>query len=669
MNIDHGPHGPYTDRNNPPDPALPSVRYKHQEVLEFGDTQVLLWHLVMSFTSPKPKQPSDDDARRTITAIERALDLANTKEKQDDAFLLFNPSTNSYHQQRIDPDEYFDLSQYSSSTIPSRPVSRFEITFAIMSPYRRYWNEPLPFASIQSACLSTNGNCFPDKFHGQANALLGIITEVHIDFLPRDKIEKILEAAFEDRFEKPTRFILRKSTMKFKIGAKGSSAEVIQVFGLQEDKHQAVGMLSGIIDANNLRQIGFKRAAFTPMNELAGPTNAKFRAQCLSAHQKFTDNHKVVLLRNVTITDWFAEASSDMCKEVLLEKTYLDDKLKSNSLYDLLFNYLVESRTELVALGSFVNQSGNTTVFLSVPAKRVHNAFEALQCLQHANFRSLFFSAPIDASLPSDCLAYLSKGTDRSSRQEIANRENQRRINLEREFPTLPPSKNGKSMSKTSKQPSSSAAKSYATATAPKPAASTAYHILRGDSKVNELNLENEALKERIRELERVNAELQEQLEDRDRNVACLNNTTSSLHSMFSSLVEHLQLPRNHTIMKDLRRSEIHFDECKQFQQEFTNVAYLDSETSVHKSSSPSSHSTCNSTAMQSSLSARRSNALNPTTQFSGQKRDLSPSSKFLTIQQRPPQSEAGTSTMDIDASAVTLHSGALSASEASEMP
>ena len=223
-------------------------------------------------------------------------------------------------------------------------------------------------------------------------------------------------------------------------------------------------------------------------------------------------------------------------------------------------------------------------------------------------------------------------------------------------------------MSKTSKQPTSSAAKSYATATAPKPAASTAYHIPRSDSKINELNLENEALKERIRELERVNGELQEQLEDRDRNMACLNNTTSSLYSMFSSLVEHMKLPSNHTIMKDLRRSEVHFEECKQYQKELTSVAYLGSETSVSKSSSTSSHSSCNSTAMQSSLSARRSNVLYPTTQFSGQKRDLSPSSKILTIQQRPPQSEVGTSIMDIDASAVTLHSGALSASEASEM-
>ena len=151
-------------------------------------------------------------------------------------------------------------------------------------------------------------------------------------------------------------------------------------------------------------------------------------------------------------------------------------------------------------------------------------------------------------------------------------------------------------------------------------------------------------------------------------NLACLNTTTTALFSMFSSLVEHLKLPSHHAIMKDLRRSEIHFDECKQFQQDYTNDTHQGSDSPAHKSSSTSSHPSCNSSAEQSSLAARRSNALIPTTQFSGQKRDLSPSSKILTIQQRPPQSEVGTSSMEIDASAVTLHSGALSASEASEM-
>ena len=46
--------------------------------------------------------------------------------------------------------------------------------------------------------MNAKGKCFLDNFHGKANVLLGIITEVPIDLLPRDKIEKILEADFED---------------------------------------------------------------------------------------------------------------------------------------------------------------------------------------------------------------------------------------------------------------------------------------------------------------------------------------------------------------------------------------------------------------------------------------------------------------------------------------
>ena len=94
----------------------------------------MLWHLVVSFSSPKPKQPSIEEAKRTFIAIQRSLDLARTAAGKSDAFLLFNPCTNSYHSTPIDPQADFDLSQYSATTIPSRPVSRFELSFAIMSP-------------------------------------------------------------------------------------------------------------------------------------------------------------------------------------------------------------------------------------------------------------------------------------------------------------------------------------------------------------------------------------------------------------------------------------------------------------------------------------------------------------------------------------------------------
>ena len=187
MNINHEPPGSTANRNNPHASALPPVRFKHQELLEFGETPVMIWHLVSSITTPKPKQPTTEDVKRTFTAIDRALDLVNSAEGKPDAFLLFNPSTNSYHQHRFDPDDYFDISQYSSASIPTRPVSRFEISFAIMAPYRQYWDSLLPFPSIQSACTNANGKCFPDNFHGKANVFLGIITEVPTNLLPQKK--------------------------------------------------------------------------------------------------------------------------------------------------------------------------------------------------------------------------------------------------------------------------------------------------------------------------------------------------------------------------------------------------------------------------------------------------------------------------------------------------
>ena len=129
-----------------------------------------------------------------------------------------------------------------------------------------------------------------------------------------------------------------------------------------------------------------------------------------------------------------------------------------------IFNYLVDSRAEPVALSSYTTQVGSTTVFLVVPSKCMNNAFEALHHLNNSSFRSFFFAAPFDSALPSDCLAYLSKGIDRSSRQEIANREKVRRMNLERDFPSIPRNKKGKTKSKYSKQSSAPPVKSYAAA-------------------------------------------------------------------------------------------------------------------------------------------------------------------------------------------------------------
>jgi len=443
MKNNHVPSGSTADRNNPRSSATPSIRFKHQELKKIRDSELMVWHLVVSFSTPKPKQHSVEDAQRTFMSIQRALDLACKTANHENAFVLYNPKTDYYHPYPTSPDAPFDLSEFSESLIPLRPVSFFDLSFAVMSPSKQHWDSIFPFQSLQTACQSVGGKCFPDAFLGKENGLLGIITEGFTELLPRDIIEKLLESEFLSRFGQETQFKLRKSKMKFKLGTTGRSTDIIQIYGLSKDKQQALGFLSSFFLSNQLRQIGFEQAAFTPMNMLAGPSNATYRAQCLSAHQKFIEEHKVLLMRGVSITDWTEEASPETCKEVLSEKTYVQDKLKSNSLRDLFFNYLVDSRAEPVALSSYTTQVGSTTVFLVVPSKRMNNAFEALHHLNNSSFRSFFFAAPFNSALPSECLAYLSKGIDRSSRQEIANREKVRRMNIERDFPSITRAKKG----------------------------------------------------------------------------------------------------------------------------------------------------------------------------------------------------------------------------------
>ena len=113
------------------------------------------------------------------------------------------------------------------------------------------------------------------------------------------------------------------------------------------------------------------------------------------------------------------------------EKAYISDKLKSTSFNNLFFNYLVDSRCEPVALGAYSPQEVSTTVFLVVSSKRMNTTFEALHHLGRSSFRPSFFSSPIEHSLPSECLAYLSKGIDKASHQKVSNREKIRRTNLE----------------------------------------------------------------------------------------------------------------------------------------------------------------------------------------------------------------------------------------------
>ena len=494
MNNTHGHPSPTTTGNNEDTPHPQQQWYKHQELVELGDKTAMIWHLVVSINTLKPCMHTVDDTKRYLRAVERALDFASNARGDTDTFLLVNPSTKKYHYPNsVASTESFDLTQYSNTNLTQSSSTRFELHFAIMSLREHLWTELLPVPELQKACQTFRGKCFPDPFHGDSNQLLGIITEVDLSVFPRDAVERHLEQAYYDQKTMSTKFKLRKSTMRYKSGDTSHATDIIQIYGTQDDKFKALGFLSAFFLKNELRSHGFNRAAFTPMNMLAGSTNSVHRSQCLSAHQKFLNDHKAILLRGVSLTDWEEDATPELCKEVLSQKAYVEDKLKSNSIYDLFFNYLVDMRTGPVALGAYNTPGGSTTLFIVVPNKKVNNTFEALNQVSLSQYRNFFFSEPIHSFLPSACHAYLSKGTTKASRQEITNREYSRRINLEKEFPSFTIKKKPKHPPTPSQHSAPTRKKTYASATTSKAApVPTQQQYYQPDPKLTEMSAENE---------------------------------------------------------------------------------------------------------------------------------------------------------------------------------
>jgi len=244
-------------------------------------------------------------------------------------------------------------------------------------------------------------------------------------------------------------------------------------------------------------------------------------------------------------------------------------------------------------------------------------------------------------------------------------------MNLDRDFPSIPSTNKGKKQQKSSNQPHA-APKSYAHAAAPRaPTFAQTYSSVSTSKPVEfqELQDENKRLKEKVRELEKANAELNDQLEARDLNMSCLNNSAVSLFSMISSIMTHLKLPQTHHAMRELRRNGFLADECKMFQKELDTESFTESESEAPNASVPPAHSSSTLHAKQSSLSARRnSHQADSAVHFAGQKRDLSPNSKSAINQKRFPLLEDDSNNMDVDSTTVTQHSGALSIIEAPGM-
>ena len=492
---------------------------------------------------------------------------------------------------------------------------------------------------------------------------------------PRDAVEHHLEKAFYDQQGMSTKFKLRKSTMRYKNGDTSHATDIIQIHGTQGDKFKANGFLLAFFLKNELRSHGFNRAAFTPMNMLAGSTNVVHRSQCLSAHQKFLNDHKAILLRGVSLTDWEEDATPEMCKEVLSQKAYVENNLKSNSLFDLFFNYLVDMRTGPVALGAYKTPGGSTTLFIAVPHKRVNNTFEALNQVSLSQYRNIFFSEPIHSFLPPACHAYLSKGTNKASRQEITNREYSRRINLEKEFPSFTIKKKHKQPPKPSQHPAPARRKTYASATTPKTAPVTnqqQYH--QADPNLAAMSAENERLKEENRalkkSLEKSYSDIRDLLEQRDENMASINKGMAAMYSMQEGLMDYLKLPSEHLLQQQFRRTVVYSDQCTEHQkvadEEVEPPLYEEPPSPTHRPRTHSVHK-----HQQSSLSARHNMyMLANEPHLSGQKRNLSPNhrERDALMNKRLPQSESVGSDTEMDTDSANIQTGALGSSEASEM-
>ena len=623
----------------------------------------MIWNFIVSIRVLKAKRFTAEDTLVFFSAIERALDLGS---EYDDGFLLVNPRNNKYHMQYSTKSGNFDLADYSKTELPQNSTRQLELSFSFFSPYEEFWSANIPIPSLQDACKSFNGKCFPDSFKGEDNSLLGIITEVDLTVLPRDAVEKLLEKEFEVRFGEKTQFRLRKSLMGFKDGSKSQATEIIQVYGRTREKSIALGFISSFFIQNGLKSLGFKRAEFTPMNMLAGPTNTNQRALILKAHKRFILEHKTIMLRNVLPTNWSEDASSEVCKDVLSKEYYMKDNLKLTSLYDLFFSYLIDTRSDPVAVGKYSPGEGSTTVFVVVPTKRMNNTFEAIHNLNRSSSVSIFFHSPIDRAFPPECLAYLSKGVDKASRQAVASKEKQRIINLQRDFPTLQSNKKP-NQPPTVRAQNKTSSKSYSAATSPSAPPAQRHATPRNDPKIAALNTENERLQQRIRELEQTNTALKEQLADREENLTSLNKSMSDIFSLYSSLLNHLKLDPSHYLQTQLRRNSANVEECRIFQQErdaqeFTPLDEKRSDEShAGKSSKPHKEQT-------SSLA--RSSVLQISNQahFSGQKRDLSPSHKQDPNSKRSSTPEDGSSVIAMDTDSTLHETGALGSPEASEM-
>ena len=161
MDTRHEPPGSTTNPSSTTTPPTAPTLHKHQELVKIGEKSVMIWNFVVSIRMLKAKRFTADDTLVFFLAIERALDLGS---EYDDGFLLVNARTAGYHMQYSTKSGSFDLADYSKTELPQTSTRQLELSFSFFSPYEHFWSASLPIPSLQDACKSFNGKCFPDSF-------------------------------------------------------------------------------------------------------------------------------------------------------------------------------------------------------------------------------------------------------------------------------------------------------------------------------------------------------------------------------------------------------------------------------------------------------------------------------------------------------------------------
>jgi len=268
-------------------------------------------------------------------------------------------------------------------------------------------------------------------------------------------------------------------------------------------------------------------------------------------HANFTEQHQVINLHRVQVTDLQVKATKEDRIEVLEEEKAVIKFSDSNStLLDLLYAFFSKNKASPVGLGTFTDSVGSTVFFVHTHKSKVNNVYETLNSLSQAKFRDTFFLQPFYESLPSEAIAYLSMGHDKSSRKEIFHKDSNRSFNIQQDFPALPTKPKSKQTTKPSNKPSHPAQPSSKPTTSfankakyqsKQPSTPREHKQQKKDPAVAELQAENAALKRQVANLSADKAQqaaeitsLRSKVSHRDINIQALNKSVDGIWQLLN---------------------------------------------------------------------------------------------------------------------------------------